>query len=242
MGNHTSRVMPALRRDEILAGLIPGAISVAKPQITRIISLDGNIGVGKTTLLDHIRNRFPDIIIVKEPVDTWTHLKDEQGTSLLELFYKDKKRYAFTFQQAAMLSRLLLLQKAVAEAKPGSLILTERSVLTDRHVFAQMLHAAGDLSKLEKDLYDQWYNAFAAQLPIAGIVYITTSVETAFERIQTRAREGEATISKEYLQALDTQHRAWLANTTGPKLEISTESGADLEGTLVALEVFFQRC
>ena len=225
--------MPALKRDEILAGLIP------KPKPPRIISLDGNIGVGKTPLLDHIQKRFPDIIIVKEPVDVWTHLKDEQGSSLLELFYKDKRRYAFTFQQAAMLSRLLLLQKAVAEAKPGSLILTERSVLTDRFVFAEMLKASGDLSKLEKDLYDQWYNAFAAQLPIAGIVYITTSVDTAFERIQTRAREGEATISKEYLKALDWQHQVWLTNTTGPKLEISTETGTDLEGTLAALQIFF---
>jgi deoxyadenosine/deoxycytidine kinase len=227
--------MPALRRDEILAGLIPTPVS--KP--TRIISLDGNIGVGKTTLLDHIQKRFPDMIIVKEPVDVWTHLKDEQGSNLLELFYKDKRRYAFTFQQAAMLSRLLLLQKAVAEAKPGSLILTERSVLTDRFVFAEMLYTSGDLSKLEKDLYDQWYNAFATQLPIAGVVYITTSVDTAFERIQTRAREGESTISKEYLEALDRQHRAWLANTTGPKLEISTETGTDLEGTLTALQIFF---
>ena len=225
--------MPALKRDEILAGLIP------KPKPTRIISLDGNIGVGKTTLLDHIQKRFPDVIIVKEPVDVWSQLKDEQGSSLLELFYKDKRRYAFTFQQAAMLSRLLLLQKAVAEAKPGSLILTERSVLTDRFVFAEMLKASGDLSKLEKDLYDQWYDAFAAQLPIAGIVYITTSVDTAFERIQTRAREGEATISKEYLKALDWQHQVWLTNTTGPKLEISTETGTDLEGTLTALQIFF---
>jgi deoxyadenosine/deoxycytidine kinase len=231
--------MPALKRDEILAGLIPKPISVAKPQITRIISLDGNIGVGKTTLLDHIQKRFPEVIIVKEPVDVWTHLKDEQGSSLLELFYKDKRRYAFTFQQAAMLSRLLLLQKAVAEAKPGSLILTERSVLTDRHVFAEMLYTSGDLSKLEKDLYDQWYNAFAAQLPIAGIVYITTSVDTAFDRIQTRAREGESIISKEYLKALDWQHQVWLTNTTGPKLEISTETGTDLEGTLAALQIFF---
>ena len=233
MGNQSSRVMPALKRDEILAGLIP------KPNPTRIISLDGNIGVGKTTLLDHIQKRFPDVIIVKEPVDAWSQLKDEQGSSLLELFYKDKRRYAFTFQQAAMLSRLLLLQKAVAEAKPGSLILTERSVLTDRFVFAEMLKASGDLSKLEKDLYEQWYNAFATQLPIVGIVYITTSVDTAFERIKTRGREGEATISKEYLKALDWQHQVWLTNTTGPKLEISTEPEANLEGTLVALEVFF---
>jgi deoxyadenosine/deoxycytidine kinase len=64
-------------------------------------------------------------------------------------------------------------------------------------------------------------------------------VGTAYERIQTRGREGEATISKEYLETLDTQHRTWLANTTGPKLEISTEPEANLEGTLVALEVFF---
>jgi len=226
--------MPALKRDEILAGLIPRT-----PKPTRIISLDGNIGVGKTTLLDHIQKRFPDVIIVKEPVDVWSQLKDEQGSSLLELFYKDKRRYAFTFQQAAMLSRLLLLQKAVAEAKPGSLILTERSVLTDRFVFAEMLKASGDLSKLEKDLYDQWYNAFAAQLPITGIVYITTSVDTAFDRIQTRARDGEATISKEYLKALDWQHQVWLTNTTGPKLEISTDTVTDLEGTLAALQIFF---
>ena len=103
--------------EEILAGLIP--MPSSKP--VRIISLDGNIGVGKTTLLEHIRKRFPNVVIVPEPVDTWTRLKDEQGRNLLQLFYQDKRRWAFSFQQAAMLSRLLLLQKAVAEAAPGQI-------------------------------------------------------------------------------------------------------------------------
>lgn len=221
------------QQESILAGLFPGR----RP--TRIISLDGNIGVGKSTLLEKIREHFPEIVIVQEPVDIWTQLKTEEGTNLLELFYKDKKRWAFTFQQAAMLSRLLILQKAVKEAKPGQIILSERSVLTDRHVFASMLHADGTLNALEWSLYLSWYDAFASSLPITAILYINTGVDTALARIQTRGRAGELEISKEYLEALDTQHRAWLANTNLPKQEVSTEPGTSMEETLASLQRFF---
>ncbi len=206
---------------------------------TRIISLDGNIGVGKTTLLKTIQERFPQIVVVEEPVDVWTTLKDAEGKNLLELFYGDKRRWAFSFQQAAMLSRLLLLQKAIAEAKPGQIILSERSVLTDRFVFADMLQQAGDMSPLEWTLYQHWYQAFGSMLPMAGILYINTSVETAANRIQLRARPGEEEISKDYLEALDKQHRAWIANTLLQKQEISTEDGTDLESTVKTLKEFF---
>ena len=211
----------------------------AKP--TRIISLDGNIGVGKTTLIEHIRKRFPDIVIVPEPVDMWTQLKDEKGRNLLELFYKDKQRWSFSFQQAAMLSRLLLLQKAVEDAKPGQIILSERSVLTDRFVFAEMLHTSGDLNPIEWTLYQYWYKAFGSMLPMAGLLYINTGVDTAYRRIQSRARSGEAEISKEYLEALDRQHRAWVAGTNLQKQEISTEDGVNIESTMKTLEAFFNR-
>jgi len=227
---------------DILAGLIPeGWTGRNSSTPIRIISLDGNIGVGKTTLLEHIRKRFPSILIVPEPVDTWTQLKDEQGRSLLQLFYEDKRRWAFSFQQAAMLSRALQLQKAVDQALPGQIILTERSVLTDRFVFADMLRTAGDMTSLEWDLYQSWYDAFANKLPVSSILYINTSVDTAYERIKSRARPGEETISKEYLEALDRQHRAWIANTMLLKQEISTEPGTDMEDTMKMLEAFFDR-
>jgi thymidylate kinase len=233
MGIALSKEDEQEQQESILAGLFP------RPRPTRIISLDGNIGVGKSTLLETIREHFPEIVIVQEPVDIWTQLKTEEGTNLLELFYKDKKRWAFTFQQAAMLSRLLILQKAIKEAKPGQLILSERSVLTDRHVFASMLHADGTLNALEWSLYMSWYDAFASSLPIAGILYINTGVDTALTRIQSRGRAGELEISKEYLMALDTQHRAWLANTNLPKQEVSTEPGTPIEETLASLQRFF---
>ena len=237
MGIHLSRGMDEEHQSTIAAGLFP-----PKPQAPRIISLDGNIGVGKTTLLKTIQERFPQVVVVEEPVDVWTTLKDAEGRNLLELFYGDKRRWAFSFQQAAMLSRLLLLQKAVAEATPGQLILSERSVLTDRYVFADMLHSAGDMTQLEWTLYQNWFQAFGSTLPMAGILYINTGVDTAYGRIQSRARPGEGEISKEYLSALDRQHRAWIANTNLPKQEISTEEGTDVEATIKTLEEFFNRC
>jgi deoxyadenosine/deoxycytidine kinase len=222
--------------DDIVAGIIP---TRRRSDAPRIISLDGNIGVGKTTLLSAIRNRFPDILIVPEPVDTWTGLKDESGKNLLELFYEDKKRWAYTFQNAAILSRLRLLQEAVASAKPGQLILTERSVLTDKFVFAEMLRSSGDMNVLEGSLYNMWYSTFASCLPMAGILYVDTGVDVAKERIQKRGRQGEESISIEYLTALDRQHRAWIATTTLPVLKISTEESVPLSKTLDSIQHFF---
>ncbi len=62
-----------------------------------IISLDGNIGAGKSTLLNAIRERISEINYVDEPVGQWTVLKNTEGKNLLELFYEDKKRWAYTF-------------------------------------------------------------------------------------------------------------------------------------------------
>jgi len=238
MGNCRSN--PATDSKEILGGLFPSSASVAtilERHPPRIVSLDGNIGAGKTTLLSAIRDRFPDVLIVPEPVDTWTSLKDESGKNLLELFYEDKKRWAYTFQNAAILSRLRLLQEAVASAKPGQIILTERSVLTDKFVFAEMLRSSNDMNVLEGSLYNMWYNTFATMLPMAGILYVTTNVQVAAQRILKRGRQGEESIPLEYLQALDRQHNAWISTTVLPVLKISTE--APLTTTLDSIQTFF---
>ena len=71
-----------------------------------VISLDGNIGAGKSTLLEAIRSGLPEVEVVVEPVGEWTRLKNAEGKSLLELFYEDKRRWAYTFQNCAILTRL----------------------------------------------------------------------------------------------------------------------------------------
>lgn len=198
-----------------------------------IISLDGNIGAGKSTLLTEIRKRLHDVHIVDEPVGQWTALKNAEGKNLLELFYEDKKRWAYTFQNCAILTRLKNIQDAVENldttVKEPQVIITERSVLTDKHVFAEMLYDAGDIDPLEWELYESWFNIFGKKYPVRGIIYVSTSSTTSKERIQIRNRQGEDRIGIDYLDALDMQHKKWIDNTNIPVLTLSTEIGVSVE-------------
>jgi deoxyadenosine/deoxycytidine kinase len=210
-----------------------------------IISLDGNIGAGKSTLLAEIRNRLHDVHIVDEPVGQWTSLKNAEGKNLLELFYEDKKRWAYTFQNCAILTRLKNIQDAVenldSTVKEPQVIITERSVLTDKHVFAEMLYDAGDIDPLEWELYESWFNIFGKKYPVKGIIYISTSANTSKDRIQIRNRQGEDKIGMEYLDALDNQHKKWIDNTNIPVLTLSTEVGVPVEKNIQEIVEFIKK-
>lgn len=189
-----------------------------------VISLDGNIGAGKSTLLEALRVAMPDVEVVLEPVGLWSSLKDADGKSLLELFYEDKRRWAYTFQNFALLSRAKALAEAIGKTKK-TVIITERSPLTDRYVFAEMLRSSGDLSELEWTLYLRWYDSFTKNIPVAGILYLGTDVLRSADYIVRRGRAGEETMSLDYLKALDLQHRIWLDETDLPVLRINVEEG-----------------
>ena len=210
-----------------------------------IISLDGNIGAGKSTLLAEIRKKLHNIHFVDEPVGQWTALKNAEGKNLLELFYQDKKRWAYTFQNCAILTRLKNIKDAVENldntVKTPQIIITERSVLTDKHVFAEMLRDSGDIDPLEWELYENWFNVFGKQYPVRGIIYLSTSSSTSKERIQIRNRQGEENISLEYLNALDTQHKKWIDNTNIPVLILSTEPGISLDKNIEDIKQFIQK-
>jgi deoxyadenosine/deoxycytidine kinase len=207
-----------------------------------IISLDGNIGAGKSTLLQEIRNKLHDIVIVDEPVGQWTSLKNAKGKSLLELFYEDKNRWSYTFQNCALLTRLKNIQKAVENidttiSRP-QVIITERSVLTDKHVFADMLYDAGNIDPLEWELYESWFNVFGKKYPVRAIIYVSTSSGTSKDRINTRNRSGEESIDLEYLDAVDKQHKKWIKNTNIPVLTLSTEADIPVEENIERIRLF----
>ena len=197
-----------------------------------IITLDGNIGAGKSTLLEAIRVNLPNITVIQEPVGIWLTMKNAEGESLLSLFYKDTSRWAYTFQNCALLTRLIDAQNILKAHATGEIktpvIITERSILTDRYVFAEMLHKQGKIDEMEWGLYMRWFDHFVSSVPYSGIIHLTTSAETSKGRIVTRHRNGEESIPLTYLQDLDAAHNDWIATSTLPVLQISTESGADV--------------
>ena len=210
-----------------------------------ILSLDGNIGAGKSTLLEQIRTRIPNVHVVEEPVGLWTSLKNDAGKSLLELFYEDKKRWAYTFQNCAIMTRFRNIQDAIQQLDMSSsvipkVVITERSILTDKHVFAEMLRESGDLDRLEWELYECWFTTFSKKYPVHGIIYLSTSSVTSKERISIRNRAGEEKIQMDYLDALDQQHKKWVEGTTLPVLTLSTERDVPVEENLAAIQAFVE--
>jgi deoxyadenosine/deoxycytidine kinase len=199
-----------------------------------LLSLDGNIGAGKSTLLKALRIACPSLVCVKEPVDEWLEMKGADGRSILELFYADPKRWAYAFQHTTLLTRISNTREAVATAPPGSVVVSERSILTDRRVFATMLRDQGTLDPLEWDLYNRWYKKLAGETPVSAILYLSTCPDVCEERIARRNRPGEV-IDKGYLRDLHDAHQSWLSTAGIPSLHVSFPDGEDPEEKLVPL-------
>ena len=49
--------------------------------------------------------------VIYEPLDLWIDFKDKKGKNILEYFYEDPKRYSYTFQNIAFISRVENLKK-----------------------------------------------------------------------------------------------------------------------------------
>jgi deoxyadenosine/deoxycytidine kinase len=189
-----------------------------------VVSFDGNIGSGKSTLLQHMKDKYrenPCYIFLKEPVDEWSLIKDENNVTILEKFYTDQVKYSFAFQMMAYISRLNVFKNAVKGMNPNKkyVIITERTLNTDRFVFAKMLFETGKMDDVMYQVYLKWFDTFSSEFSVDKVVYIKTLPEVCFERVTKRSREGEEIIPLEYLKSCDMYHDEMIQNNnTSDKL------------------------
>lgn len=180
-----------------------------------IFSVEGNIGSGKSTLIKQLKKHMKQvddipIVYLEEPVDIWQQIKDENGDNIIVKYYQDQKKYAFQFQMMAYITRITQLRKAVERYKK-SIIITERSILTDRNVFAKMLYENNTLDEISHQIYLKWFDELSRNLVINSLIYIKTKPETSLKRVLERNRPGE-TISLDYLQTCHNKHEEWILN------------------------------
>lgn len=203
-----------------------------------IVSIEGNIGSGKSTLIEHLKKyyRKEDIIYLEEPVKEWTNIKDKNGTNILIKFYGDQKKYSFAFQMMAYISRLDLLRKAIKE-NPNSIIITERSLYTDKYVFAKMLYDSDKIEDIEYSIYNRWFFSMTDLAPLDKVIYMKTSADISFNRILKRSREGENNIEKDYIKKCSDYHdemfRTIDNNNNIKKLIIDCTDNIDEENNLL---------
>ena len=182
-----------------------------------IVSIEGNIGSGKSTLLTNLREHYKNdvnVLFLKEPVDEWEKITDENGTTILEKFYSDQEKYSFPFQMMAYVSRLKILRdtlKNIENKKTGkTIIITERSLYTDKMVFAKMLYDSKKIEHINYQIYLNWFDTFSEEFPVHKIIYVKTLPEKCHSRIVKRARDGEGNIPLEYLNSCNNYHNDML--------------------------------
>jgi deoxyadenosine/deoxycytidine kinase len=201
--NKTNKITMALINDNIL------------------VSLEGNIGSGKTTLLKYLEetNQNSRVIFLKEPVEEWEKIVDKEGNTMLKKFYENQEKYSFPFQMMAYISRLANLKKTM-EQNHNCIIISERSLYTDRYVFAKMLYESGKIEDVNYKIYLTWFDTFADDYPVQKIIYVNTKPELCHERIKKRSRTGEDSIPLDYLNECHKYHKEMMNILKEPKLII----------------------
>jgi len=112
--------------------------------------LEGNIGAGKTSLGKILQdsNKYD---FLEEPVDRW---REGFANNLFEMFYEDMPRWSFTFQIMAFITRAKTWTEILDQIQ-GDHVVLERSIFTDRHVFAKNLYSVGAMNESEWQFYSR---------------------------------------------------------------------------------------
>ena len=166
----------------------------------KTIAIAGNIGSGKSTLVDFLSNAY-DIAPFYEPNEDNPYLPD---------FYRDMSRWAF-HSQLYFLSTKFRIHKEL-DRMPGVVAL-DRTIFEDAEVFATALHEMRMIDRRDWDTYWSFYQTILASIrPPDLMIYLSCSMRTLRRRIRLRGRAMEQDIPLSYLKRLDRLYDRWIAS------------------------------
>lgn len=183
-----------------------------KPGSKYTVSIEGNIGCGKTTLLEYFKSSKV-VEAIKEPVNQWTNV---QGHNALQLLYEDPSRWSFSFNIYAQLTRVQMHTRP--HTKPVKML--ERSLYSTRHCFVENDFRNKTINGLEYAILNEWFH-YLTQMPGTGIdliVYLRADPKVCYERIRKRSRKEEAGVPFKLIDDLHNLHEEWLVKQTCGKM------------------------
>ncbi len=170
--------------------------------LKQFIAIAGNIGVGKSTLVELLCQRLGWEPFFEGVVDN-PYLAD---------FYADMAAWAFHSQIFFLSRRLRDLRRLMDFPRT---VVQDRSVYEDAEIFAKNLYRQGLIRERDWRTYRELYEVLTELLPPPNLViYLKASVPTLMQRIALRGREYEKSIAPEYLERLNMLYSEWIANFT----------------------------
>ena len=159
----------------------------------KIIIIEGNIGSGKSSLLELLRKRHKNIKTFEEDVCAWE--------PYFKLALKNKKHYYLL--QKKILTHYLNIKTEIellSRTENFNLFILERSAYSALHVFTKIALLNNVITQNE---YGELNNLFElSKLKDTIILFINTSPTVCYERIKNRGRNFEQNINLHYLQQI----------------------------------------
>ncbi len=169
--------------------------------------LEGNIGAGKSTFLNKIKDYIPELEILTEPVNNWTN--QIFGQSLLENFYKDTSRWAYTLENLAMIHRVK--DHIEIQNSKNENIVIERSIYSGHYCFSKNSYKNGHLTEIEWEIYSKWADFLLKSCNTPkGFIYLKADAQTCMTRIKKRNRLSEKKITLSYVKQIEDWHEKFL--------------------------------
>ncbi len=178
----------------------------------RYIAVAGNIGAGKTSLVEFLCRRYT-LKPFYEPNDTNPYLKD---------FYKDMRRWAFQ-SQVYFLTHKFRLHREL-QRYPGTVI-QDRTIWEDAEIFALNLRRSRHINKRDWMTYRELYDTILLDLtPPDVMIFLRCPVRTMRQRILNRGRGMEQAIPVSYLRRLHKLYDEWFERyDLSPVIEIQSD-------------------
>jgi deoxyguanosine kinase len=192
----SSLVHPAMKEWlKDLAGRLNGCDFILDADRPQLISIAGVIGVGKTTLMNRLAERFGCDVLM-EPYDTNPYMKD---------VYAGKKELALD-------SQLFFLTRRLRQMDPNRL--KKKKIYISDYVFdKELIYARRLLNKQQLSMYEDIYPPMAAKVtePVL-VIYMQDSAKNCLNRIHERNRPYEQQIKLKFLEDLRADYEQLFAD------------------------------
>ena len=162
------------------------------------ISIEGVIGVGKTTLAR----------LLQKPLDAELVLEVFEENPFLSKFYEDRARYAFQTQIFFLLSRYHQQNESVPP-----ILKADQNLISDYTFAKDALFARINLQGDELEMYHRVHEALAEKIPLPYmIVYLRAETEVLMQRIAMRDRPYERNMQENYIEQVNEGYEDFFDN------------------------------
>ena len=177
------------------------------------VAVEGNIGAGKTTLVEKIAQDFNAKTILERFADN----------AFLPKFYEDQARFAFPLEMSFLADRYQQLSDDLAQ-----LDLFKDFVVADYHVFKSLIFAKVTLQADEFRLYKTMFDIIYKEMPKPDLyVYLYQPTDNLLQNIRKRGRDYEQDISGDYLDSINQGYMDYIKQHLDLNVLVIDMSGRD---------------